>query len=195
MKAISVYDLQVIEELAHLSIFDLVHPDNDKVVKPFLEIMGFDTEYPLHYTVSQHRTWANEVKIGYVIRGEVSIARKDLNGPWGTVLDKLVAADYQGGGLLQDMLSLMSTKLDYNAFHDCREPDPETLEQFPACLKNPDELELLAQIRQLEDILFEIRGNPYASDGNLRMPGDVDEAPYKQRAKRAGKDKKMKKEH
>lgn len=191
MKYISVYDLQVIPELSKLSVFDLVHPDNDKVVYPFLEIMGFDTEYPIHYTVSQHRTMSNKVKIGYVLRGEVNINRQHLTGAWSTTIDKLVAADYQGGGLLNELLSLQNTSLDYSAFHSAKEADPTSLEQFPLCLTNPDEEIILAQIKQLENILLDIRGNPYAEDGNLKMPKDRGDnvPPYVQRKQRKEKAK------
>jgi hypothetical protein len=172
MKAISVYDLKIIPELAHLNYFELVHPDNDCLVNPFLGTMGFDLDYPLMYTVSQHRTLQNTVVIGYVIRGEVNISREHLTGPWGTLYDRMVAAAYTDPSLCVDLCRSMNMSLDQSAFIGSRHAADSAPENFPECLTNPDEKEILEQIQLLESILFDIRGSQYRLDGSLKMPDD-----------------------
>ena len=172
MKAISAFDLQIIPELSHLSMFDMIDLNNDKLIYPYLAEMGFDTDYPIHYTVSQHRTLQNTVKIGYVLRGEVSINRKDLNGPWATITDKLVAAEYMDISLCREMMEQMSTSLNYDSFHTAT--DVEANEPFPSVLADPDESRITAELNLLKDILLLARGNPYAKDGNLKMPKDYE---------------------
>lgn len=172
MKAISVCDLKIIPELSNLSIFELVHPDNDKLVNPFLEIMGFDMEYPLHYTVSQHRTMQNKVKIGFVIRGEVNISRHHIAGEWSSLYERMVAAAVTDPSLCVELCKQMNTGLDYSSFTNSRGQDVETPENFPDSLSDPDEKRVLGEIRQLEAILFEIRGDQYNADGTLKMPED-----------------------
>lgn len=185
MKAISVYDLKLIPELKHLTYFDMVHPDNDKIVNPFLAEMGFDLDYPLIYTVSQHRTLQNTVEIGYVIRGEVNISRAHLMGPWATLYDRMVAAAYTDPSLCVALCQQMNTSLDYTAFSSRGSNSPGTpSENFPEELCNPNEGEILAQIRELEELLFQIRGSQYKEDGSLKMPIDyhqAEEAPKQRR--------------
>lgn len=193
MKAISANDLQLIPELSGMTIFDLINIENDKIVYKYLDVLGFDMDYPIHYTVSQHRTLQNKVIVGYVLRGEVNVNRAHLNGPWSTITDKLVAADYRDTSLCKELLAHMSTSLSYDAFHTGKDYETFSQEKFPECLTNPDEDQLVTQIKQLEELLLAIRGNPYAKDGNLKMPKDYEEGeeepPHVQRKKRRKKAK------
>lgn len=189
MKAISVYDLQLIPELAHLTVFDMVHPSNDKLVNPFLGIMGFDLDYPLHYTVSQHRTIQNTVKVGYVIRGEVSITREHLTGPWATMDDRVAAAAYTDASFARELCAMMNR----TNFTATRGADSGPHEDFPAELCDPNEERIAGEIQQLEDILLQIRGSQFKEDGNRKMPEDyfpqpkVEEKPKRKRLTRKDK--------
>ena len=179
MKSISVYDLKLIPELAHLSIFDLVHPDNDALVNPFLAEMGFDLDYPLMYTVSQHRTLQHKVEIGFVIRGETNINRKHVTGPWGTLDDRLAAAAITDPSLCAALCEQMNTGLDYGSFSD-NDDGPES---FPDSMCDPHEQQILTQIKQLEGVLLAIRGNQHKNDGSLKLAHEyhIVEEPIKQR--------------
>ena len=172
MKAISVFDLKLIPELKDMTIFDIVHPDNDKLVNPFLEIMGFDLQYPLMYTVSQHRTLQKDVKVGFVIRGELNVNRKHLTSEWSDVYDRVVAASYTDKSLCKELCEHMNSSLDYSAFHAGREDEVGKPSEFPQSLVNPDEDIITAQIRDLEAALFIIRGDQLKKDGSYKMPED-----------------------
>lgn len=187
MKAISVYDLKLIPELEKLSIFDLIHPDNDKLVNPFLAVMGFDLDYPLIYTVSQHRTLQNKVVVGYVIRGEVNINREHLSSEWATLYDRMVAAAYQDPTLCKALCEQMNTSLDYSAFHSAKETENPKPVDFPVNQCNPDEIVITEQIKQLEELLFHIRGSQYKKDGSLKMPADYHEVEEEVKPKRRKK--------
>lgn len=192
MKAISVYDLKLIPELSHLTYFDMVHPDNDKLVNPFLEEMGFDLEYPLMYTVSQHRTLQNTVELGYVIRGEVNISRKHITGPWSSLYDRMVAAAVTDPSLCVELCRQMNTSLDYTAFTSRGSNSPGSpVDNFPEDLTDPDEQGILMQLQLLEEILFEIRGSQYKADGSLKMPADyhaTEEEPKQRKRRKRSKD-------
>jgi hypothetical protein len=177
MKAISVYDLKLIPELSHLNYFEMVDPKNDHLVNPFLKIMGFDLDYALQYTVSQHRTMQGTVEIGYVIRGEVNISRDFLTSEWATLDDRLIAAAYTDPSLCKAMCGQLNTSLNYTAFHDGGTAVPEAIEDFPECLTNPDEAEILEAMKQLEVLLLEIRGSQYKEDGSHKLPHEYHEEP------------------
>jgi predicted transcriptional regulator YdeE len=183
MKAISVYDLKLVSTLAHLNYFEMVSPDYDHLVLPVLEELGFDLEYPLMYTTSQHRTLANKVVIGYVIRGEVSVNRKHLTSVWATVYDKLVAASYYDQSLCIEMASLMNNSLDYAAFNAEK---ADTKIQDYSIIESEEERYIVEQIALLEKLLYEIRGNQYKQDGGYKMAIDyhVEEPKIQFRTKR-----------
>ena len=136
--------------------------------------MGFDLDYPLMYTVSQHRTLQNKVVIGYVIRGEVNISRAFLTGEWSDIHSRLVAASYTDKSLCSSMLEQMNSCLDYGAFHDGKAEDRKESEAYYSASYGDDEEEqrILKEIKQLEDILFTIRGDQLKPDGNYKMPED-----------------------
>ncbi len=174
MKAISVFDLRIIPQLAHLTHFDLIHPDNDCIVNPFLQVMGFDVRKGLNYTTSQHRTLQNKVEIGFVIRGEVNTSREHLTGPWADLQDRLTAAAITDPSLCRSMCAQLNSSLDFSSFG----PDSSSgVVDFPASLSDPKEGEILAQIQQLDELLDMIRGSQHKEDGSLKRPEDYQTGP------------------
>jgi hypothetical protein len=176
MKAISVYDLKRIPALSHLTYFDLVHPDNDKLVNPYLHDIGFNLNKGLSYTVSQHRTLANTVEIGFVIRGEVRTDREFLNSSLATLEDKMAAAALTDMSLCAELCRMMNQASSIGAYSSAtRDGEPDT--DFPESLTNPDEAEIVSKIRQLEQILDDIRGSQHKEDGSLKLPEDYQKQP------------------
>ena len=172
MKSISVTDRRHIPELSHLNYFELVDPKNDHLVKPFLEMIGIDTDYPIQYVAAQHRNLQNKVVVNYMIVGEVQCNRKFLNSEWASLDDRMVAAAYQDPSLCKALCDQLNTTLDYNSFKDAIETKNGPKEQLPPNLLNKDEGVIAAQIRQLEDLLFQIRGSQFNEDGSLKTFDD-----------------------
>lgn len=174
MKSISCHDLKLITALKDFSIFDLVHPKNDHIVHPFLEVMGFDMNKGLMYTVSQHRTLQKTVEVGYVIRGEVNRSRKHLTGPWGTLEDRIMVAGLEDIELCKDLCDrAVIRRLDYSDFNEAYDDGYQDVgNTFPDSLENPDESAITSQIKVLEDILFDLRGDQRRDDGSYKTSED-----------------------
>jgi hypothetical protein len=175
MKAISVYDLKLIPELAHLTYFDMIHPDNDALVNPFLYILGFNLNKGLSYTACQHRTLANTVEIGFVIRGEVRTDLEFLLGPFSTIEDRLAAAAIMDKSLCAEMCMMMNQASSIGAYSSSSK-EGEAEADFPESLTNPDEADIVAEIQQLEFLLRDIRGDQHREDGSMKRPEDYNGA-------------------
>jgi hypothetical protein len=175
MKNISVTDLQLIPELAHLRMLDFINPDNDSLIAPFLKIIGFDLDYPIQFIPCQHRNMQGKVVIAYLLSGEVEINAAFLNSKWATYEDRLIAAGYRDLSLAEE-IGMGTTS--------CRDYGTET-EGFAPDQSNPDEDEILKQIKILADLLLVVRGNPFKQDGSRRTFAEqgVVEAPEKRRKK------------
>lgn len=185
MKTISVTDLKLIDGLDHLNYFELVHPDNDHLVNPYLEMMGFDIFKPLEYRAYQHRNLQNQVVINYVIAGELSLDRKHLTGPFGSFEDRKIAAGMVDKSLFEELHSMGSRCHDYGASSALDETIPSREnEEY-----KKEEQEIARQIKLLEDILFDIRGSQYKQDGSLKTAYDYHhpEEPVKKRRKKKKK--------
>lgn len=147
-------------------------------------------ERPIQYTVSNHRNLQNQVQVGYVLRGEPSLKREHVKGPWSSLEDVLAAAYIQDPSLCRELNNMMGMSPDISMY-DCREDFVDGQKDlFPSYLTNPDEQLLLTQIRQLEDILFSVRGDQRNSAGSFKMPSEYhEEVPVKKIVKRRKKDK------
>ncbi len=176
MKTFSVTDLKLIPELSHLRMLDFIDPKNDKLIAPYLRIVGFDLDYPVQYIPSKHRNLQGQEIIAYQIVGEVECNESFLNGPWATTEDRIIAAGYRDIGKAEDMAQALTSARDY---------DSGVVEGFPPDLANPDEAEILMQIKVLEDLLLNVRGSPFKQDGSRFTLAEwgVAEAPEKKRKK------------
>lgn len=73
MKVLSMRDLLVCEEMAHIkNEIEVLDPANDALIKSLLIQIGFDVSRELLYEPSKHRDLQGNVKIGFQICGEYS---------------------------------------------------------------------------------------------------------------------------
>lgn len=181
MKSISVTDLMLIPELAHLRTFDFIDAANTELIAPFLRIIGFDLDYPVQFVASQHRNLQGQVVVSYQLVGEVECNEAFLKSEWATSEDRMIAAGYRDIGLAQELANAMTLGMNYGS----SDADGEPVDGFPTDLTCPDEAVIAAQIKQLNDILLTVRGNPYKQNGSLAtlFEHGVTEPPEKRRKK------------
>ena len=157
-KTLSVEDLKVVDELSHLRTLDFINPVNDDLIAPYLKVFGFDLDYPIEYIACQHRTLSGKVVVSYLISGEVEINDSFLSSSFATTEDHMIAAGYRDLGVAEDIASAMTAGREYGGGD----------EGFPSDQANPDEKIILEQIKQLNDMLLVIRGNPFKKDGSRK---------------------------
>lgn len=176
-KSFSVTDLQLIPELSHLRMLDFINPENDALIAPFLKIIGFDLDYPIQFIASQHRNLQGKVVIAYRIIGEVEINSSFQDSVWCTPEDRLIAAGYRDQGLAADLARSLTSARDYGT--------DGTGEGFPPDQCNPDENDIVMQVKVLEDLLLQVRGSPFKQDGSRSTLAEhgIKEAPEKRRKK------------
>lgn len=171
MKVISSFDLLRIEALSHLTIFDIINPANDSIVNPFLAIMGIDLDYGVNYYVAYHRTLSNETKVGYVLAGELQCNRAFVNSPWCSAMDRLIISGYNDRSLAYDLMLMNGTSVDYSTVHALDEKDNEQVQNI---LDNYQDKEVTERIeeemRVLQEILDNVRGDQYTKGGTLKTP-------------------------
>ena len=160
MKVYSVIDLQLIPELSHLRMLDFINPDNDTLIAPFLKVLGYDLEYPIQFVPSQHRTLAGKVVIAYQIVGDVECNDSFLSSSFATAEDRQIARGYKDLSYSDFLGEGRTASRDYG---------DEGVEGFAPDQCNPDEKEIAAQIKVLEDLLLVVRGNPYKLDGSRKL--------------------------
>lgn len=180
MKNISVTDLMLIPELSHLRMLDFIDPKNDALIAPFLKVLGFDLDYPITYIPCQHRNMQGQVVIAYVITGEVECNAAFLNSPWATTEDRIIVAGYKDVGLAADLANAQTKSRNYDG-------DGQPTEGFPPDLSNPDEADILMQIKVLADLLLQVRGDPFKQDGSRKSMDEQDIVEVEQKRERARK--------
>lgn len=160
MKVFSVTDLMLIPELSHFRQIDFIKPENTEKLLPFLKILGYDVLYPIVFRPSKHRNLQNQVVISYQIIGDIELNSSFQDSVWCTAEDKIIARGYTDLTVSEDMAAIMTACRSYGdtGSHD---------DGFPVDQCEPDEKEVLAQIKQLEELLLQIRGNPYRKDGSI----------------------------
>jgi hypothetical protein len=164
MKVLSCYDILLADELKGMNIFDLCSLDNADKVYSVLEMLGMDVVKPVHIYAANHRTLAGQVKIGFLFAGELSVRREHLKGKYSQPEDVLIAASLTDRSLFEELHAMGHTSPMYGGMAALDEnvvakEDEEYLEE---------ERKIVAQVKQLEDILFHIRGNQFNEDGSVK---------------------------
>lgn len=159
MRVMSVYDLKLVPQLAHLSPLDFVNPENYALMIPFLKTLGYDTDKPIQFLPCQHRTMAGKVVIGYLVVGDISQDREFLLSGFCTAEDRIIAAGMKDLSLAYDMAKSMTTCRDYGA---------DSVEGFPPDQANPDEQHILNEIKLLQTIADIAQGDLFKSDGSRK---------------------------
>lgn len=159
MRVMSVYDLKLIPQLAHLGPLDFVNPDNYALMLPFLKTLGYDTDKPVQFIPCQHRTMQGKVVIGYLVAGDISQDREFLLSPYCTAEDRIIAAGMKDLSLAHDMARSMTA---------CRDYGTNNVEGFPPEQANPDEAAILHDIKILQQVLDIAQGDVFKSDGSRK---------------------------
>jgi hypothetical protein len=168
VKVISCYDLMLADPLKGMNIFDLCHLDNADKVYAVLETIGMDVSKAVHIYPAQHRTLSGDVKIGYLFAGELSLKRQHLKGPYSMPDDVLIAASLQDSSLFEELHAMGHTSPMYGGEHALDDNIPtKEAEEYKA-----EELKIVEQIKQLEDILYHIRGEQRNDDGSFKTLED-----------------------
>jgi hypothetical protein len=165
---------------------EMVHPDNDKLVAHYLDMLGFDMTGPVEYRAYQHRNMQGDIVVNFTIAAEMKLDRKSLTSPFSTYEDRLIAASIYDRSLFEQLHELGNTSPTYgsNAIDD-NIPVKEAEEY------REEEAKIAKEIAQLEEILYHIRGSQQNPDGSFmtmedyKNPRPVD----KKRKKHKRKDK------
>lgn len=167
-KVISAYDLVLADELSHFNQFDLVNPENMDAVNSVLAKLGFNTDKAIHIYAANHRTLQNKVRVGYLFSGEYNLSREHIKGPYSTLEDVMIAASFEDESLASELHSMGHTCPSYGSPSALDQQIPEREDaEYKA-----EEERITAEIKQLEDILFHIRGSQYRRDGSVKTAWD-----------------------
>lgn len=166
MKVISAYDLLLADPLVGMNQFDLVHLDNLTKVNNVLEVLGFDTSKAVHVYSALHRTMTNEIKVGYIFAGEMNLAREHIKGPYARPDEVMLAAQMQDKSLYEELHAMSNRCNDYGANNLDSNSFPRDNEM------SDEEAKIVAEINQLEEILFHIRGSQRNPDGSIMTAED-----------------------
>jgi hypothetical protein len=157
MKSISFRDMQLAKELEGLNEVQMLHPDNDELMKYVLSQCGIDTDYDIEYIPSLHRDMQGKVAVGFQAVGELNINRNVLNSVVCDVTDKLVAAGMQDPSLARELAGMMCSKADYRHLNEDIE-DIASYDDYDEQEYEDDYVWTSSQIKQLEMIRDQIRG-------------------------------------
>ena len=168
MRCLSLRDIKLHPKLVGLNEVQCIHPEMDVVMEQVLEELGYDVEYPVIYQASNHRDMQGKVAIGFQAIGELIINRNVVNSGMYDLFEVIATTGYSDLSLTQELAKLQNTSMKYTDFIDEETGGALAPEDFPECLKEPDEEFILIQIKQLNDIRDALRGNMYKEDGSLK---------------------------
>lgn len=168
MKVLSVYDILLADPLKGMTIFDVIHMDNADKVYPVLHMLGINVNEPVHVYTAYHRTLKGEKKVGYMFAGEIRSDREFINGPYAFQDDYLVSAFTHDRGLYEE-LHTINTRCNLYGSDDALDENVVMKEDVEY---KEEELKIVEQIKQLDDLLFHIRGDQMNSDGTYKTLDD-----------------------
>lgn len=166
MISISMSDILVAPELAGHNEFNLLPVEMDDITLPLLYQLGLDINDGYCIVASKHRNLQNQVVVGYRYVGEIRKDREFKHSPFCSALDRIVAAG-DDVSLKLEMANMLGTTLNYNSFSD-EEDDKEATEGLLNDYLQEDYEEVSEQIKTLQKLCDDIRGNPLSSDGMLK---------------------------
>src|ERR1700741_32783 len=159
MISISMRDLRLIDDLAHLNEIQMLDIKNDGLVHKYLAMFGFDLDYGIYYGASKHVDMSGKIAVGFRICGEVEINKRFVDGPFATIADKLVAYSYTDRSWMEELAELSGKSPDFKDFaDDGLMAFEETTPEYAESDYEEDYLEVERQIKQLEELRDFIRG-------------------------------------
>lgn len=186
MKAISCLDLQLIPELSHLNIFEIVHPDNDEIVAPFLYEFGMDMNKGVEVVCSHHRRLNRQAATSFVFVGEVRTDNAFRLSPFCSVEDRLIMAGKTDLSLAKELASMANVaQTNYGVSFALDNEEAGELHQDK---EDIDRIE--SELELLETMLSHIRPEQRRKDGSLKKMREYNsqetyERPRKKKANRS----------
>ncbi len=111
MRNTSLRDLKLADTIAHMSELDMIHPNNDKVIKAVLETIGYDVKQKIDFIPSYHRDMQGKAAVGFQVLGEYNLDPK--YDKFVDTIDRVVKAGYTDPHLARDMAELMGKRFSY----------------------------------------------------------------------------------
>lgn len=166
-KVISFSDLKLHSSLSGLNEVQMLSIDMDDKINAILAEIGFDVDYGITYFPAKHRNLQNNILIGFMAAGEVSINRKHLTSVYADLTDVLIAASFTDPSLTKELANLSGLSRSYD---NNQESDDygDGQQDMPANQLEEDWEDIEKQIRQLEEIRDMIRGPQMDESGSAK---------------------------
>lgn len=172
MISYSLSDIRLISELAQYSEQELIKPENDQLMAKYLYKIGMNCyNAPWNYFASFHRNLRDEVVLGYTVYGDVRNDEEFRESVMYSMTHRLINVGYESPDLLRELSELNYKTRDFeSALQDMDSIDfDEKRALFPVDQMEPDWQDREAQVKALNDLLLEVRGDPYNNYGSLKM--------------------------
>ena len=167
MKQVSLRDVLLCEGFENLNEFDLLPVEMDEQVLPILFKLGIDTNKGYEIIASKHRTLTNKIVTGYRYSGFVRIDREFRKSPFCQLEDIIAAVGCVDPSLALDMCASMNATLNYGSFSEDGE-----LEELPTGIAKllyvEDHEAATSELAALNEVCYNVRGNPYGAGGSLK---------------------------
>lgn len=115
----------MIPEFEGIREIDLLHPDMDSKVAPYLNEFGIDVRLPFKVVVANHRDFSNNVGVGYMYIGEMRRDRAFINSPWCNTIERVAIAYSKDYSLGQELVQLMNKTFNPAALAEMDEKEWE----------------------------------------------------------------------
>jgi len=153
MFVLSVHDLLQLDKFKHLTEFEIVDKQYDKVVIEEAKTVGLDVEAGYTYEAALHRPMSSKTPVmGFRLIGEVRTDREFRLSPMYTPEMQMLSTTRTDVSLTRELASLSGTTFNATKYLDDDIP-PDSLE--------PDETLHTNKIKELNDKLLKIRGYPF----------------------------------
>lgn len=185
-KTISVFDAMLADEFKGWNMFNMIDLTNLDIVTEVLARLGFDTNKAIYVFPANHRTLANEVKVGYMFAGTIAQGREHVRGAYSTEHDRFASAELRDNGLYEELMAMSTRGQSYgieNALDD-KIPEREDPEQ------RAEEKRITQELDLLWSLLYIARGDQRKLDGSIKTYFDYKnpEVPPKPRRKKKRKE-------
>ena len=185
MLCVSVSDLKLVDELSHMTEFEIVQIKNDSIVAKYAHECGIDTDFPVMYIANKHRNLRDQIVVGYRLCGEVRIDNEFRNSNRSSITDRLVMTSYTDPTLMVEVAELSFKVRDWEEHLN----DNDSLDWDASRAELPDsQLEEGWQqeeknIQAMNDMLVSIRGSCYNASGSLKSAEEYKKFDEERKAK------------
>lgn len=171
MIAASLSDMKLVQELSHLSEFQMVDIENDNLMMKYFFEIGMDCyDFPFVYVAAKHRNLQGNIVTGFRCIGEVRCEEAFRNSKMAGITERLIISSYKDVSLMNEIAELSFKVRDFEEYLN----DNDSLDWDADRAVLPDsQLEEHWQeeekiIATMNDTLVSIRGPIYNSAGALK---------------------------